>query len=119
MKMAGNPEFGSRLKEAFGGAKNGVIGRKIGVSENTVGFYVRGRVPDWEILLRIASVTECSIDWLLTGEGSMKRGPDRVDFLEALRGIIRELIKEELASVKRPVYELDLKEADEKSRKSG
>ena len=38
--------FGLRLKEAFGNATNGVIGRKIGVAENTVGFYVRGRIPD-------------------------------------------------------------------------
>ena len=61
--------FGQRLKKAFGNATNGVIGNEIGVAENTVGFYVRGRIPDAEILIKISNVTGCNLHWLLTGEG--------------------------------------------------
>lgn len=95
--------FGSRLKEAFGHATNGVIGRKIGVAENTVGFYVRGRIPDADTLIMIANVTGRSIDWLLTGTESPARIQiqerkvfDPIIDREAMQGMIREIVREEL-----------------------
>ncbi len=40
----------------------------MGVSESAVKNYVSGRVPDNEKLLLIKNLTNCSLDWLLTGE---------------------------------------------------
>ena len=62
--------FGERLRQAFGGAKQVEIARKMGVSESAVKNYVTGRVPDAEKLLLIKNLTNCDLDWLLTGEGS-------------------------------------------------
>lgn len=102
-------EFGQRLKEAFGNATNGVIGKKIGVAENTVGFYVRGRIPDADVLVKIADVTGCSIDWLLTGKEAATKEQiievPRIDplinrdtFADLVREIVREEIRAERAS---------------------
>ncbi len=61
--------FGERLKIAFNQAINADIAKKLEVSEGAVSNYVRGRVPDAEKLLLISKITNCSIDWLLTGKG--------------------------------------------------
>lgn len=103
--------FGPRLKEAFGHATNGVIGRKIGVAENTVGFYVRGRIPDADTLITIANVTGRSIDWLLTGSESLpqvveveKKTFDPIIDRSAMQDMIREIVREELRQT--PVQDL-------------
>jgi transcriptional regulator with XRE-family HTH domain len=62
--------FGERLKIAFENAKNAEIARKMGVSEAAVGNYVAGRIPDAEKLIQIRALTNCDLNWLLTGEGS-------------------------------------------------
>lgn len=67
--VAPKSEFGYRLKELFDHAKNGFIAAKLGVAENTVGFYIRGRIPDADMLMTISNVTRCNIHWLLTGKG--------------------------------------------------
>lgn len=61
--------FGQRLKRAFGNAKYSIIAEKMGVSEATVKVYMAGRVPDAEKLLQINRLTNCSLHWLLKGEG--------------------------------------------------
>jgi transcriptional regulator with XRE-family HTH domain len=91
-------DFGMRLKAAFQNATNKTIGNKIGVEEGTVGFYVRGRIPDAEILRRISNATGCSIHWLLTGEGPTSIETPKLDFNQALRELIRDLIREEQGS---------------------
>lgn len=60
--------FGQRLKSAFNNATNAEIARKIGVSDSAVTNYMAGRVPDIEKLTLIKSLTNCGLDWLLTGE---------------------------------------------------
>lgn len=115
------PEFGRRLKTLFKGATNKEIGSQIGEKEGTVGNYIRGRVPGPQILSRIANVTQCNLNWLLLGEGEMHAGPRRLDLNEALRDMIRELIKEELdaaQSKKRLLVELPLGDK-QKTRKAG
>lgn len=62
--------FGARLREAFNGAKNVEISRKLGITEAAVNNYVKGRIPPADTLLAIKTLTSCSIDWLLTGDGS-------------------------------------------------
>lgn len=64
-------EFGIRLKTVFDDAVNAVIAEKIGVSEDAVGTYVRGRVPPAEKLIDIHNLTNCNLQWLLTGKGEM------------------------------------------------
>lgn len=62
--------FGTRLKEAFEQASNVTIASKIGVTSTSVGYYVNhDRIPDIQTVLRIWKSTQCSIHWLLTGEG--------------------------------------------------
>ena len=39
----------------------------LGVHPGTLDNYLRGRVPEWDILLRIADTLGCTVDWLLTG----------------------------------------------------
>jgi transcriptional regulator with XRE-family HTH domain len=61
--------FGQRLRIAFGNAKLAEIARKLGVSEAAVKNYVGGRVPDSDKLIKISTLTNCNLHWLLTGEG--------------------------------------------------
>lgn len=69
--MAEN-DFGERLREAFQKAKDADIARQIGVSQPAVKNYMDGRVPPAETLIKISDLTNCSIHWLLTGQGEMK-----------------------------------------------
>jgi transcriptional regulator with XRE-family HTH domain len=61
--------FGERLKIAFHNAKNAEIARKLGVSESAVKNYMDGRVPDSDKLIKITSLTNCNLHWLITGQG--------------------------------------------------
>lgn len=94
--------FGQRLKIAFGNANNAQIARKMGVSDSAVTNYMAGRVPDIEKLLLIKSLTNCGLDWLLTGEGE---APARVvkdpTLEEMFERRVREIVREEM-SVSRP-----------------
>lgn len=69
VKNADGREFGSRFREAFGGATNAEIARKIGKSEPAVKNYVDGRIPSAADLVAISDLTGCSVHWLLTGNG--------------------------------------------------
>lgn len=66
-----NPEFSRRL---FGlwqklGITQKEFARDLHISENAAGNYLRkGRVPEWDILVRIADYFKRSIDWLLCSE---------------------------------------------------
>jgi transcriptional regulator with XRE-family HTH domain len=72
-KKTGNTtalDFGSRLRTAFGGKINIKIADELGVSEVAVGNYIADRVPTLPLLLKISELTNCSVHWLLTGEGN-------------------------------------------------
>jgi transcriptional regulator with XRE-family HTH domain len=62
-------EFGIRLRQAFYGAKNAEIARQLSVSSAAITNYIEGRVPPSDKLTLISTLTNCSIHWLLTGEG--------------------------------------------------
>ena len=50
------------------------LGEKVGVSESAISQYETGkREADFETLLKIGEVLECSVDYLLRGEGTKKR----------------------------------------------
>jgi transcriptional regulator with XRE-family HTH domain len=73
VKKNNMPVFGKRLRAAFDGAKNAEIARKLKISEPAAKNYLEGRVPDAQTLLQIADLTNCSLHWLLTGEGPVER----------------------------------------------
>ncbi len=74
--------FGERLKIAFSNAKNAEIARKIGVSEAAIKNYIDGRVPDADKLVKITSLTNCNLHWLLTGQGVKFLNDERIFDLE-------------------------------------
>lgn len=66
-----NPiSFGNRLKGAIKKAKTTQkdLANTIGVSKTAINNYVKGRIPDAEILYNIAKTLNVSIEWLLDGE---------------------------------------------------
>ncbi len=68
--------FGSRLVEMrkkLGMTQRDLSG-SIGVSVTSIQNYENGQVPGGDVLIRLARVLACSPDWLVTGEGEMKRG---------------------------------------------
>ena len=72
-----NSELISRLKLLIAGEKPYSWAAKVGITQATFNrIWKEGVSPKGEILLLIAEKTGCSIDWLLTGEGPMKRGDD-------------------------------------------
>jgi SOS-response transcriptional repressor LexA/predicted transcriptional regulator len=64
------PSFGLRFREALGGVSNKEIAERLGVSKSAVTNYVEGRIPSAEMLTKISELTNYSIHWLVTGEGS-------------------------------------------------
>lgn len=68
--------FGQRLKSAISSA--GLVqadaAEKLDIALPTLSKYINGhRVPDADLVIRVAKLSGCDINWLLTGEGSMKQ----------------------------------------------
>ncbi len=60
------PVLRERLNELLGGMSSTEFAKKVGLSRQTVGFYLNGdRIPDSESLLQICEKCEVSADWLL------------------------------------------------------
>ncbi len=74
--------FGDRLKEAFGTTEISKIADKLGVTYQAAKNYVDGRWPSAEKLIDISRSTNCSLDWLLTGEGNKQLRVEKVFDLE-------------------------------------
>lgn len=99
MKHIDRVSFGARLKQAFGHARNAEIARKLGVTDAAVKNYVEGRVPPADVLVTISDLTNCSIHWLLTGEGPSKTSIIEQEIETTDAEIIEEFNLEELRSV--------------------
>ena len=69
-----NQEFVQRLKHAFDGATMAVVAKRLGIPHATVRNYYNGRLPAPEVLIKIASTTGVSLNWLLLGRGEMFTG---------------------------------------------
>ena len=75
-----NKDFAERMPQAFDHAKMSEIARRLGVPHATIRNYFHGRMPAPEVLIKIASETNVSINWLLTGNGDMFLGvPKHLD----------------------------------------
>ena len=68
--------FKIRLKEAMGGESNRSFAAKCDISEMTLRRYLAGEnFPALDALEKIAQASGCSLAWLASGEGEMRRGP--------------------------------------------
>ncbi|MEJ5227226.1 XRE family transcriptional regulator [Thermodesulfovibrio sp.] len=70
--------LGHRIKEARIKAKltQVELAKRLNIAYQTLNKYEKGhRIPDSEILRRIAIETNCNPTWLLTGEGEMFQNP--------------------------------------------
>ncbi len=64
-----SPEFSIRFIEVCGSDRPAIIKRLLNISYQAAKNYLSGRIPDAQVLLKIAQNTEYSIHWLLTGRG--------------------------------------------------
>lgn len=64
-------DFGTRLKAALkaAGLTQKEAARLLNISESAMCNYARGRIPEAKILYRIARLCNCSMEWLIAGEG--------------------------------------------------
>lgn len=80
MSKANQDLFGSRLAERrkkLGLTQKG-LASACGVSVTSVQNYENGQIPGGEVLLRLSSALNCSMEWLLTGEGQMFPGGTKI-----------------------------------------
>jgi len=70
------------------------LGEKVGVSESAISQYETGkREADFETILKIGEVLDCSIDYLLRGEQEKKPTPVSEDGLDDQDRQLVELMK--------------------------
>lgn len=85
-------EFAVRLREAFDGASNAEIARRLSANDSTIKFYTDAtRLPIYEMLVEISRVTGCNLNWLMTGRGPRRIEKPTAMFTEAEENEIREL----------------------------
>lgn len=66
--------FKCRLKKVMGGKSNRSFATECDISEMTLRRYLAGETfPPLDTLEKIASVAGCSLAWLASGEGEMRR----------------------------------------------
>ena len=75
MKNVSKSQVGQRIRAIRGKMNQTDFARTIGVrKQNYVSRYEHGRIPNPELLVRIANYGKVTVDWLLTGRG---KGPRR------------------------------------------
>lgn len=62
--------FGDRVRSAMGTTAQKVIAKRADVSENSMSNYLKGRVPAFDIGVRLAKALGVDPVWLATGRGS-------------------------------------------------
>lgn len=73
-----NQKFSARLRGLLKdhGMTQKALAEELGVRAATINSYCKsGRVPEWNILIKIARLMNVSCDWLLTGEGHAVSAP--------------------------------------------
>ena len=69
-----NKEFVARLNRTFDNESMADVAKRLDLPHATVRNYYQGRLPSPEVLIRIADVTNISLNWLLTGKGETYGG---------------------------------------------
>lgn len=73
MKRVSKSQVGQRIRRIRGKINQTDFAKMIGVrKQNYVSRYEHGRIPNPELLVRIAQHGKVTVDWLLTGRG---KGP--------------------------------------------
>jgi transcriptional regulator with XRE-family HTH domain len=73
MKRVSKSHVGQRIRSIRGKINQTDFAKMIGVrKQNYVSRYEHGRIPNPELLVRIANYGKVTVDWLLTGRG---KGP--------------------------------------------
>jgi transcriptional regulator with XRE-family HTH domain len=73
MKNVSKTQVGHRIRAIRGKMNQTNFARVIGVrKQNYVSRYEHGRIPNPQLLVRIANYGKVTVDWLLTGKG---KGP--------------------------------------------
>lgn len=70
LKIMENSDFKTRFIEVCGTSQPRVIAKMFGISYQAANNYLKGRLPDTNVLCVISEKTPYSIHWLLTGEGA-------------------------------------------------
>lgn len=63
-------EIARRIKELRGDQTQAQFAARLGMKQPQLARYERGRIPDREVLAKIARVGGVTVDWLLTGQSS-------------------------------------------------
>ncbi|MGA9768746.1 MAG: helix-turn-helix transcriptional regulator [Blastocatellia bacterium] len=105
--------FGDRFQYAFKGKTTEEIAKILGLSDQAVRNYINGRIPDKEVIVKIAEATDVSMSWLLIEKGSPNIPSSEEFCVEVPLGlnrlsIINELAERETISVKQKTLELVL-----------
>ena len=72
------PSLGERIRHAIkeSGRTQKDVAKLVGIAENTLVNYIKGkRIPDAETVAKIGGLCGVSLDWLITGKGSMQPAP--------------------------------------------
>lgn len=97
------PVLRERLNELLGGMSSTEFAKKIGLSRQTVGFYLNGdRIPDSETLLQICEKCGVSADWLL----GLAKEKTSIQVIEGVNEMTAELsIDDDDITIPRTCYE--------------
>jgi len=96
--MATDKAFQERLGRIFDYGSMADIARRLSLPHATVRNYFGGRLPAPEVLIKIADVTNVSLNWLLTGKGEMYAGePKGLDVGRVIDARIAEIVERKLA----------------------
>ena len=103
-----NADFVERLGRTFDGATMAVVARRLGIPHATVrNYFKEGRLPAPEVLMKIASETGVSLNWLLLGSGEMYATDTApLDLGRFLEIKIGEMIDRRLAAINMQIDEL-------------
>lgn len=96
--MAKDKAFQERLGRIFDYGSMAEIARRLGLPHATVRNYFGGRLPAPEVLIKMADVTNVSLNWLLTGKGEMYAGePKGLDIGRVIDARIAEIVERKIA----------------------
>jgi len=96
--MSTDRDFQERLSRVFDRASMADIARRLDLPHATIRNYFGGRLPAPDVLIRIATETNVSLNWLLSGTGEMYAGaPKGVDIGRVLDERIAEIVEQKLA----------------------
>ena len=96
-----NKDFILRLNRGFDHGSMADVARRLDIPHATVRNYYNGRLPAPDVLIKIASETNVSLNWLLMGTGDMYAGQaPKIGLGRFLEDRIGEIIDEKLASLR-------------------